>query len=140
MQLKGEIAAIADLAAVSGPTVHKEFPRHSEDGMILWAIVICAAVGFALGAHCRLILLIAASAVVAACLPILIHATESTPLSSALSILGMLATLQVFFLAGAAIRVSGPGVPSDGWRTWYAARFRAPAAREATGTARRFMN
>lgn len=108
--------------------------------MILWGTVICAAVGFALGAHCRLIFLIAASAVVAACFPIVIHATESPPLSSALAVLGMLATLQIFFLAGAAIRVSGNRVPSDSWRSWYAARFRAPAAREATGTARRFMN
>jgi len=82
--------------------------RQSEDGMILWAIVICAVVGFALGTHCRLFPLAAASALVVACLPLVLHATDSTLVSGGFAVLGLLAVLQAFFLVGAVLRVSSP--------------------------------
>jgi hypothetical protein len=79
--------------------------------MIVWAIGICAVVGFVLGLQFRLLLLAAASALVAACLPLVLRDTESELVSSSLTILVLLVVLQAFFLAGGVVRVSGRRVP-----------------------------
>lgn len=76
--------------------------------MILWAMVICAVVGFVLGAQCRLLLLAVASALVAASLPVMLRATELELVPGSFTILGLLAVLQASFLIGAMVRVSGP--------------------------------
>jgi len=89
--------------------------------MILWAMVICAVVGFVLGTQCRLLLLAIASALVAAGLA-LVPGTESAAVSVGFLILGLLVVLQAFFLAGAVLRTLGPRVPFHGVRPWREAR------------------
>lgn len=92
--------------------------------MILWIIITCAVVGFALGAHCRLFPLAAVSALIVACWPLMPPASESALLSEGLTILVLLVVLQAFFLAGAVWRVSSPRAPFPQVRPSLAARLR----------------
>lgn len=79
--------------------------------MTVWAIGVCAALGFVLGLQFRLLLLAVASALVAVSLPVVLRDIESELIPSTFTVLGILLVLQAFFLVGAMVRVSGRGVP-----------------------------
>lgn len=97
--------------------------------MIVWAMVICALVGFVLGTQGRLIALALTSALIA------IGLLLAAPEFEGLTLIALIVTLQAFFLAGAVWRVFGPRFPVAGTPdeapAAQAARFHAATAREA---------
>ncbi len=82
--------------------------------MMVWTMLICAVAGFVLGTQCRLIPVAAASALIAAAVPVMALGSESAPVVETLTILSLIVVLQVFFLGGAAWRVLGPRTASHG--------------------------
>jgi len=113
---------------------------------MLWALMVCAIVGFALGTQCRLIPLAAATALIAAVVMVAppsapdVSESAASPLAFALGglvdfgstfgvILVLIVTLQAFFLAGAVWRVCGPRFPLS--ESQHSAPEGGPAARPA---------
>lgn len=128
---------------------------------MLWALVVSAMVGFALGTQCRLIPLAATTALIAGVVsmapplaPEVADSSSSSPsyfLGSVLdfgptlgAIIALIVTLQAFFLAGAVWRVLGPRFPLSaephnaphGARASQAAHARAASAGDAGRDAR----
>ena len=74
---------------------------------MLLAILACAATGLILGTRCRLMALVAVSALVAASVVVLVLASGSDLLPGLIRLVGLLAVMQACYLIGALLRVVG---------------------------------